>query len=105
MGKFIRKKEDFICENCGEDVKGTGYTNHCPKCLFSRHVDINPGDRMEKCQGMMEPVDAETNKDLNYVVLRCLKCGHIKRNKLSKNDSFETFLDLSKKQVEKFKLL
>ncbi|HCR42265.1 TPA: hypothetical protein DIV45_02815, partial [Patescibacteria group bacterium] len=36
---FIRTKEDFTCENCGHRVKGSGYTNHCPKCLYSQHVD------------------------------------------------------------------
>lgn len=36
---FTRVIEDFICENCGTEVKGNGYTNHCPKCLWSKHVD------------------------------------------------------------------
>ena len=39
--------EDFICENCGKDVEKSSYTarDHCPYCLYSKHVDINPGDR------------------------------------------------------------
>ena len=36
---FIRKTEDFICENCGAVVVGNGYTNHCPACLYSKHVE------------------------------------------------------------------
>ena len=40
--KFKRKKENFVCENCGAEVKGDGFTNHCPKCLYSKHVDIFP---------------------------------------------------------------
>ena len=27
--KFQRNKEDFICEKCGLEVEGNGYTNHC----------------------------------------------------------------------------
>ena len=33
----IKNKEDFICENCGAFVVGTGYTSHCPQCLWSKH--------------------------------------------------------------------
>src|SRR3990167_4839651 len=54
--KFQRKIEDFVCENCGCGVKGDGYTNHCPKCLWGKHVDVNPGDREEECGGMMKPI-------------------------------------------------
>ncbi|MFA6992594.1 MAG: RNHCP domain-containing protein, partial [Candidatus Gracilibacteria bacterium] len=39
--RFSRTIEDFVCEKCGAKVKGDGYTNHCPKCLWSKHVDIN----------------------------------------------------------------
>ena len=59
MKQFNRKKENFVCENCGEKVEGNGYTNHCPNCLWSKHVDINPGDRQEECKGLMVPVDLE----------------------------------------------
>jgi len=55
--KFKRTKENFTCENCGFLVEGDGYTNHCPRCLWSKHVDINPGDRCSNCFGMMEPID------------------------------------------------
>ncbi|MEK7061411.1 MAG: RNHCP domain-containing protein, partial [Patescibacteria group bacterium] len=43
---FVKKIEDFVCKVCGTKVKGTGYTNHCPNCLYSLHVDEEvPGDR------------------------------------------------------------
>ncbi len=56
---FQRTKEDFACERCGLFVRGNGYTNHCPQCLWSKHVDVNPGDRQETCRGLMEPVGME----------------------------------------------
>lgn len=42
--KFIEIDEEFICENCGHKVQRLGYScrNHCPYCLYSKHVDINP---------------------------------------------------------------
>jgi len=98
--KFTRNKEDFVCENCGAEVLGTGYTNHCPKCLYSKHVDINPGDRAGECQGMMEPIGAEVDGDISYIMLKCSKCEHKRRNKLAENDNFELFLEISKKQAE-----
>ena len=44
MKRFTKIDEEFICENCGEKVEKLGYTcrNHCPHCLYSKHVDINP---------------------------------------------------------------
>ena len=94
MKHFSRRTEDFICENCGTKVKGNGYTNHCPHCLYSKHVDINPGDRAADCGGMMEPIDIE-QKDGNYIVVqRCKKCGFIRRNKTTSEDEFDAILNI-----------
>ncbi len=95
--KFQRKIEDFICQHCGLHVSGDGYTNHCPNCLWSRHVDINPGDRAHTCGGSMEPVRVETKSKDYLIVHKCQKCGAVKRNKTQKNDNFETILELSAK--------
>jgi hypothetical protein len=93
--KFQRKKEDFVCENCDKKIKGTGYTNHCPECLWSKHVDINPGDRMAECRGMMEPVGIDSKKG-NYVILhKCTKCGYEKRNKTLEQDNFDKILKVA----------
>ena len=95
--KFQRTKEDFVCGNCHQEIIGNGYTNHCPHCLWSKHVDINPGDRLSPCQGLMEPISIEL-KQGNYLILhRCLVCGHEKINKTASDDDFETILALVKK--------
>lgn len=91
---FKRTKEDFICLNCGTEVEGNGYTNHCPQCLYSRHVDINPGDRRANCGGLMEPVDLETKNSQYVVSQRCQRCGFERRNKTATGDDFETILKL-----------
>lgn len=98
---FIRKKEDFICERCGASVKGTGYTNHCPKCLWSKHVDIFPGDRKSTCQGMMKPVGMDLEKGGYIITHRCVKCGYEKRNAAAPGDDFEEILKLVKKKPKK----
>lgn len=94
--KFIKNVENFVCENCGYKVVGNGYTNHCPKCLFSKHVDINPGDRQERCGGLMEPVSFELKNGAYSITHKCLKCKHTKKNHLSEGDSFEILINMAK---------
>jgi rubrerythrin len=96
--KFQRRTEDFMCENCGHQVVGSGYTNHCPVCLWSKHVDVNPGDREETCQGMMEPIQVEAQKDEYRILHRCLKCGVEHWNKAAKEDDFEVLLQIAAEQ-------
>lgn len=103
MKQFIRTREDFICEHCGAKVRGNGYTNHCPHCLYSKHVDINPGDRSADCGGLMEPVGLEL-KDGKYILVhRCVKCGFVRRNKVVDADDFNAVLELSRRQIERLK--
>jgi hypothetical protein len=42
---FTRRRENFTCLRCGTPVRGSGYTNHCPRCLWSRHVSALDDDR------------------------------------------------------------
>lgn len=93
---FTRKIEDFICEKCGYSVKGNGYTNHCPKCLWSKHVDVNPGDRAEECHGMMKPVGIIKKGDGFVITHQCQKCGFEKNNKMEEGDSMEELIKISK---------
>ena len=93
---FIKKVENFICEHCGIKVTGTGYTNHCPKCLWSKHVDKNiPGDRNDSCHGLMEPIGVEIKHGEYSLIHRCQKCGKIMKNKTNPEDNFEKIIELS----------
>ena len=89
---FRRKKEDFECEQCGVKVVGDGYTNHCPECLISKHVDIFPGDRAERCGGLMPAVGWELDHGATVIVHRCSRCGLEKKNKAAANDKLEALL-------------
>ena len=97
--KFQKVKEDFVCENCGFLNIGDGFTNHCSKCFFSKHVDIFPGDRLEDCGGLMEPIDIESSKGGRYIIIhKCQKCGEISRDKYREGkDNFNNFLELVEK--------
>ena len=95
MTSFLRKIEDFVCENCNVKVKGDGYTNHCPNCLYSKHVDINPGDRAADCGGLMKPVQIELDHGEYVIVHKCIKCNFQKRNKTSPDDNLDLIIHLS----------
>ncbi len=94
--KFQRKIEDFVCGRCGASVSGTGYTDHCPKCLWSRHVDINPGDRMAKCGGLMEPVGLEIKGNEKIIYYQCQKCAFKHRVKAAAGDSLDEMIKIAK---------
>lgn len=89
---FKRKKENFVCDNCGKKIKGDGYTNHCQRCLWSKHVDTTPGDRASDCKGMMFPLKIKTIGGEYDITHRCLKCGYEKNNKTSPEDDFDKML-------------
>jgi rubrerythrin len=98
MKKFTRVIEDFVCANCGATVSGNGYTNHCPHCLWSRHVDNNPGDRASTCGGMMEPISARPMGDGFVITHRCTICGHTRNQTVAPNDNMDKIIELTTNQ-------
>ena len=99
--KFQRKQEDFVCEHCGASVKGNGYTNHCPQCLWSKHVDVFPGDRDAGCGGMMEPESIEGTTPNYRIVHKCSRCGFARRNNVSSEDNVDAILAIIRKNAAK----
>lgn len=98
MKKFNMIDNEFICEVCGKKVNKLNYTarDHCPYCLHSKHVDINPGDRAEKCHGILEPIGVEISSKKGYVIVfKCKKCGAIRKNKAAKDDNMDLIIKLS----------
>lgn len=100
MKLFTRTVEDFVCEHCGTNVKGNGYTNHCPKCLWSKHVDKNPGDRAEDCGGMMKPERVEGAGAEFSIIQKCVKCQSIRKAKMRPEDSFDEAVRIQKSFTE-----
>ncbi|WP_054708992.1 RNHCP domain-containing protein [Bacillus sp. JCM 19041] len=86
-----RKSENsgFFCMNCNESVlplTNGSYRNHCPFCLFSKHVDEMPGDRSSECLGLMKPVDLIYHSKKGYQLLhQCLSCNKIQRNRIARD--------------------
>lgn len=99
--QFTMKDENFICEVCNEKVNPLGYTarDHCPKCLSSKHVDINPGDRRESCHGILKPIAIENFKSTYKIIYKCQKCGIIKKNIMAKDDNMDLIIDIMSNPV------
>ena len=58
-------------------------------------MDINPGDRLSECGGMMEPIGIDQKKG-NYIILhKCIKCGYEKRNRTAEGDDFDAILKVA----------
>ena len=96
------KNPSFTCKHCGQYVStepllsGVRHRNHCPYCLWSRHVDlVQAGDRLCACKGGMRPVGltlkAERKKygDGNgelMLVHQCVECVAFSINRIAADD-------------------
>ena len=108
---FSNKRKGFPCSHCHQFVSvdsfiGTQFRNHCPFCLWSRHVDFRKsGNRQSQCQGEMKPIGL-TFKHEGYdnygklkqgelmIVHQCLACGSFSINRIAADDDPEVILKL-----------
>ena len=92
----------FACLHCGLKVlplSNGGYRNHCPKYLYSKHLDLKPGDRSSPCRGPMKPVGIRYTSGKGFqIVHRCTACGVMRANKVATDtvqpDELEALLRL-----------
>jgi hypothetical protein len=88
----FRSSEDFVCCRCKQAVPaesyGTRQRNHCPHCLWSRHVDESTGDRDSPCQAPMEPIGIWVKRDGEWAIIhRCTACGTLRTNRVAGDDN------------------
>lgn len=83
----------FKCVHCkqfiGAPISGGRHRNHCPNCLWSRHVDdSHPGDRKSDCHAAMEPIGRIVRRNGEQVLLhRCRGCGKDDPNRIAADDN------------------
>ena len=104
MKKFNELDESFICEHCGMEVPPLGYSSrdHCPFCLYSKHVDINPGDRENACRGLLKPIEIEKFKDTFKIVYQCEKCEMFHKNIIARDDDMNKVIEISLNEKRPF---
>jgi hypothetical protein len=82
----------YTCVRCSQPIVpqayGTAHRNHCPWCLWSRHVDETPGDRSADCRGAMEPIAVWVRPGGEWALIhRCRSCGELRSNRIAGDDN------------------
>lgn len=97
MKQFHMLNEEFQCEKCLKMVHKAASTarDHCPFCLYSKHVDIMPGDRLNPCQGLLKPIGIEKFKNGFKILYQCEKCNEIHKNIMCSDDNMNLVIQLS----------
>ncbi|MCA9859303.1 MAG: RNHCP domain-containing protein [Thermomicrobiales bacterium] len=83
--------EAFKCGHCktfvGPPISGGRHRNHCPLCLYSKHVDCTPGDRRNECRSLMKPVGTAFRRNGEQVIVHeCLGCGDVRYCRAAADD-------------------
>ena len=104
MWKFKMINESFQCESCNRKIEKHpewSARNHCPFCLYSKHLDEkSPWDRLSKCLWLMEPIWIEyKKKKWNMIIHKCSKCDKQILNKLAPDDDFLGFVSKINKKT------
>jgi predicted RNA-binding Zn-ribbon protein involved in translation (DUF1610 family) len=112
QNKKIKQEEGnngFNCCNCGQwvafsEFMGTAHRNHCPFCLWSKHVDLEePGDRKSECKAKMKPIGltlkhegvdkhGRLRQGELMLIHECTSCGKISINRIASDDGPESIL-------------
>ncbi len=95
---FIMINESFQCENCWQIIKKHpewSARNHCPFCLFSKHLDKDfPWDRFSECKGIMTPVWIDYKKNKWWMIKhKCSRCWKEIWNKIAPDDNYIEFVE------------
>jgi hypothetical protein len=99
-GRGHTPEQSFTCGHCKRFVgllpSGGRQRNHCPFCLYSRHVDERrPGDRASACKSLMAPIGAFQRPNGEHcIVHKCLGCDFERFNRIGADDDFELVLSL-----------
>lgn len=109
--RVIIDTQDFKCRQCGgfvsasREKSGVNNRNHCPYCLWSRHVDLSvPGDRKADCGSRMQPVGLTVKRTPKryarnpagelMLVHCCAGCGKISINRIAADDDTQLLFQL-----------
>ncbi len=107
---------EFRCIHCRHIISvdinfsGVNNRNHCPYCLWSRHLDWREaGDRLSACTGPMQPVGLAVKRTRKkygnekqgelMLVHRCVECGKVSANRIAADDVAEFVLEVYQRSI------
>ncbi len=110
-------EDSFQCKHCRALVTTSSITsgvqnrNHCPYCLWSRHMDLHePGDRLCACKAPMQPLGLTVKKSKKkytsrnsgelMIIHRCVECSHTSINRIAADDDSQALLDIFRHSLE-----
>jgi hypothetical protein len=102
--------DGFMCSHCHHFVSsetclsGVRNRNHCPYCLWSRHLDLYAsGDRLSACKAPMQPIGltskvtpkkyGSARGELMLIHL-CTECGALSINRIAADDDSQTVITI-----------
>lgn len=102
--RHARPDGGFSCTHCKQWVSNQSYgtlqRNHCPACLWSRHVDEKVGDRRNACAQAMEPIAIASRSGGEWAIVhRCTGCGHLRTNRVAGDDDELALLALALRPI------
>jgi hypothetical protein len=102
--------DGFLCKHChvyvssALSLSGVLNRNHCPYCLWSRHLDLyEAGDRLSACKAPMQPIGLTvkaTRKKYGpsrgelMLIHLCTECGRLSINRIAADDDLQNILDI-----------
>ncbi len=102
--------DGFRCAHChsyvytNQIISGVVNRNHCPYCLWSRHLDLfQPGDRLAACMAIMQPIGLTFKKiHKKYgsqfgemmLIHQCRDCGKLSINRIAADDDAQRMLEI-----------
>jgi hypothetical protein len=100
--------QGFKCGHChgwvGAEYRSSGVQNrnHCPYCLWSRHMDLNKaGDRLSACKAEMKPIGLTVKATCKrygsglgelMLIHLCMGCESLSINRIAADDNLQTVL-------------
>lgn len=95
--RFVKNNLGFKCAICETDVPPhpSSSRDHCTQCLYSMHVDVDPGDRENPCQGILKPVGLEIKKGEKRILYECERCRVRIVNVVAPDDNPDKVVELA----------
>ena len=101
---------DFKCVHCHQHISADSFLsgvqnrNHCPYCLWSRHLDLyQSGDRLAACKSPMKPVGLALKKTKKkygksqgemMIIHLCTECEKVSINRIAADDIVDHVYEL-----------